>query len=256
MSAQLPRPPPARGRSASRGKLSLAVQRQCERVILLSNLYKFRHPAADKTCAPSGTAPATLSSVDRADHLRQCSAEKLLRQPDFTSVATAIASTIANVDAIFIPALPPIQEKDPDKGEEYGTNSLSGGGGVAEETNVVDETNNVAPAEVDTELGDLVRLPSMFDGEKMIDDPNFVCVALKLCQSVGDQTSMMSICINCNLSAHHFCAKYLSEQNPVKEHLYIMPKDFTKDGKIRYRKVPKGKKMRLCFVSFASANGK
>ena len=136
--------------------------------------------------------------------------------------------TVANVDAIFIPALPPIQEKDTDKGEEHGTNLLVGG--VAEETNVVDATNNVAPAEVDSKLGDLVCLPSMFDGEKMIDNPNFVCVALKLCQSVGNQTSMMSICINCNLSAHHFCAEYLSEQSPVEEHLYITPKDFTKDG--------------------------
>ena len=254
MSAQLPHPPPAGGPLASRGKLLLAVQRQCERVILLSNLYKFRHPAADKTCAPSGTAPATPSSTDRAESLGQRSAKKLLRQPNFASVATAIASTVANVDAIFIPALLLIQEKDTDEGEEHGTNSL--GGGVAEDTNVVDETTNVAPAEVDKELGDLVCLPSMFNGERMIDDPHFVCAALKLCQSVGNQTSMMSICINCNLSAHHFCAKYLSEQNPVKEHLYIMPKDFTKDGKIRYRKVPKGKKMRLCCVSFASANGK
>ena len=55
-------------------------------------------------------------------------------------------------------------------------NSL--GGEVAEETNVVDETNNVAPAEQDPELGDLVCLPSMFNKETVIDDPNFVCVAL------------------------------------------------------------------------------
>ena len=89
-----------------------------------------------------------------------------------------------------------------------------------------------------------------------INDPNFVCAALKLCRLVSNQTSMMSICISCNLSTHRFCTEYLSEQSLVKEHLYIMPKDFTKDGKIRYRKVPKGKKMRLCFVSFASANGK
>ena len=135
---------------------------------MLSDLDKLRQPAANKTRAPSGTTPAMPSSVDRAQGLRQRSAEKLLRQPDFASVATAIASTVATVDAIFIPALPPIQEKDTDEGEEHGTNSL--GGGVAEETNVVDETNNVASAKVDTELGDLVCLPSMFDGETMIDD--------------------------------------------------------------------------------------
>ena len=163
---------------ASRGKLTIAAQCQRERAMLLSDLDKSCQPAADKTCAPSGTAPATPSSTDRAESLGQRSAKKLLRQPNFASVATAIASTVANVDAIYIPAVPPIQEKDTDKGEENGTNSL--GGGVAEETNVVDNANNVAPAEVDTELGDLVCLPSMFGGEKMIDNPHFVCEALKL----------------------------------------------------------------------------
>ena len=137
--------------------------------------------------------------------------------------------------------LPPIQEKDTDKGEEHRTNSL--GGEVAEETNVLDKTNNVAPAEEDTELEDLDCLPSMFDGETVINDHNFVCAALELCRSVGNQTSMMSICINCNLSAHHFCTEYLYEQSPVKEHLYMTPNDFTKDGKIRYRKFPKPKKL-------------
>ena len=98
------------------------------------------------------------SSVDRAKRLCHCSAKKLLRQPDFASVATAIVS-VANVDAIFIPALMPIQEKDTDKGEEHGTNSLDGG--VEEKTHVVDDTNHDAPAEEDTELGDLICLPSM-----------------------------------------------------------------------------------------------
>ena len=124
--------------------------------------------------------------------------------------------------------LPPLQEKDTDKGEEHRTNSL--GGEVAEETNVLDKTNNVAPAEEDTELEDLDCLPSMFDGETVINDHNFVCAALELCRSVGNQTSMMSICINCNLSSYHFCTNYLSEQSPGEEHLYITPKDFTKDG--------------------------
>ncbi len=163
------------------------------------------------------------------------------------SVAAAIAS-VANVDAIFIHALPSIQEKDTDKGEGHGTNSLG--------CEVAEETSNVEPAEKGTELGDLVCLPSMFDGETVIKDPNFVCVALKLCRSVGNQTSMMAICINCNLSAHHVCTEYLSEQNPLKVQLYIMPKGFTKEGKTHYRKLPAAKNARLCFVSFASANGK
>jgi hypothetical protein len=232
-------PFPCRGSHCQLWQVILSGQR--EQAILLSDLDKSRQPAADKSRASSGKAPATPSSVNGAQCLRQRSAEKLLRQPDFASIATAIASTVANVDAIFIPALLLIQEKDTDEGEEHGTNSL--GGGVAEDTNVVDETTNVAPAEVDKELGDLVCLPSMFNGERMIDDPHFVCAALKLCQSVGNQTSMMSICINCNLSAHHFCTEYLYEQSPVKEHLYMTPTDFTKDGKIRYRKFPKPKKL-------------
>ena len=84
--------------------------------MLLSEVDKLCQPAVDKTRAPSGTILETPSSVDRDNCLCQRSAEKLLRQPDFASVATAIAS-VATVDAIFIPALPPIQEKDTDKGE-------------------------------------------------------------------------------------------------------------------------------------------
>ena len=80
-----------------------------------------------------------------------------------------------------------------------------------------------------------------------INDPNFVCAALKLCRLVSNQTSMMSICISCNLSTHRFCTEYLSEQSPVEEHLYIMPKDFTKDGKIGYRKVPAARKSKVMF---------
>ena len=57
----------------------------------------------------------------------------------------------------------------------------------------------------------------------------------------------MSICINCNLSAHCFCAEYLSKQSPVEEHLYITPTDFAKDGKICYRKVPEAKKCKVMF---------
>ena len=178
MSAQLPCPPPAGGHSASRVKLSLTVQRQREQAMLLSKVDKLCQPAVDKTHAPSGAIPATPSSVNHTNRLCQRSAKKLLRQPDFASIATAIAS-VATANAIFIPALLPIQEKDTDEGEEHGTNSL--GREVAVETNVVDETNNVAPAKEGTELGDLVCLPSMFDGETVINDPNFVCVALKLC---------------------------------------------------------------------------
>ena len=103
------------------------------------------------------------------------------------------------------------------------------------------EETNVDPTEEGPELGDLVCLPSMFNQETVIEDPNFVCAANYLCQSVGNQISIISICINSNLSAHHFCAKYLSEQSPVGELFYIMAKDFTKEGKICDRKITAAK---------------
>jgi hypothetical protein len=79
---------------------------------------------------------------------------------------------------------------------------------------------------------------SMFDMEEIIDNPNYVCAAKHLCQSVGNQTSMMSSCINSNHSAHHFCAKSLSEQSPVDLEIVITVTDFTKEGKIRWKKTP------------------
>jgi len=96
-------------------------------------------------------------------------------------------------------------------------------------------------------LENLVRLPSMFDRETVVSDPHFVCSATHLCKSVGNQTSMMSLCINCNRSAHHFCAEYLSEQPPVKESLVIMVKGFSKEHKVRYKKIPSAKKCDIMF---------
>ena len=224
------------------------VQRQRVQAMSLSQVDKSRQPAVNKTRAPNGTIPVTPSSVDHANCLCQCSAKNLLRQPAIASVATAITS-VATVVAIHITALPSIQEQGTDDGEDHGTNSLG--------REVAEETINVDPAEEGPEL--VVRLPSMFDQETVIEGPNFVCMALQLCQSVGNQTSMMSICINCNLSTHHFCAEYPSEQSPVEELKYIAAKDFTdftKEGKICYRKNPRQKNAWTCFLSFASANGK
>ena len=90
----------------------------------------------------------------------------------------------------------------------------------------------------------------------MVDDPHFVCAAAHLCKSVGYQTSMMSLCINCNQSAHHFCAEYLSEQHPAKESLVITFRDFSKEGKLRFKKIPAAKNATICFVSFTSIGGK
>jgi len=68
-------------------------------------------------------------------------------------------------------------------------------------------------------LENSVRLTSMFDreaavaaAETAVNDPDYVCAAAHLCRSVGDHTSLVSPCINCNQIAHHFCAEYLSEQ--------------------------------------------
>jgi hypothetical protein len=68
-------------------------------------------------------------------------------------------------------------------------------------------------------LGDVVRPASMFDTvvQGIIDDPYFRCAANRLCLSVGNQTSQMCICINCNIPAHLFWAEYLMEQSPVED---------------------------------------
>ncbi len=66
------------------------------------------------------------SSVDRTNHLYQCSTEKQLKQQSIASVATVIA--------VSIPELPSIQEHaDTDKGKYHGTILLARE--VAEETN-------------------------------------------------------------------------------------------------------------------------
>ena len=205
MSAPLPHPSTSSGdgtsgRATALGKLSLATQQQCEREQLLAAVAKSRESVIDKINAHNLAAPATPSSVDHANRLYQRSAEKLLKQPAIASVATVVA--------IPIPERSSIQEHDTDKGEDHGTNLLDRE--VAEET-----TFDPADEETDADLtatdkGDktrvksnlprlinLVCLPSM-DQETVVDDPNFVFAAAHLCKSVGDQTSMMSLCINCN----------------------------------------------------------
>jgi len=57
----------------------------------------------------------------------------------------------------------------------------------------------------------------------------------------------MSLCINCNRFAHHFCAEYLDEQRSVEESLIIMVKDFSKEGKVRYKKIYISKKCDVMF---------
>jgi hypothetical protein len=107
-------------------------------------------------------------------------------------------------------------------------------------------------------LGDVVRPASMFDtdAQGIVDDPYFRCAANRLCRSVGDQTSQMCICIDCNIPAHLFCAEYLMEQNPVEDLYHITVKDLTKEGVKRLKKTPVGEKQNIMFCIFCQAKVK
>ena len=99
-------------------------------------------------------------------------------------------------------------------------------------------------ANADQLLGDIVPaliLKSDAQGKTLDDnnDPYYHCAAhrFRLCLSMmGNQTSQFLMCINCNDPVHLFCAEYLMEQKPVEDLLYISVKDFTKEGKARWKK--------------------
>ena len=189
-SAPLPRPSAssgdgASGRATARGKIALATQQQREREKLLAVVTKSRESAIDQTHAHNCAAPATPSLVDHANRLYQRSAEKLLKQPVIASVSTVIS-------AFPIPELKSIPAHDIDKGEDHGAKSFDREASLAEES----EEATVLPAEqeetedtgetagVDSNfprLENLVRLPSMFNQETVVEDPNFVCAAAHLC---------------------------------------------------------------------------
>jgi hypothetical protein len=188
MSAPLPHPSASSGdgmsgRATARGKIALATQMQCEREKLLVVVAKSHEPAIDKTHAHNRVAPATPSSVDHANHLYRRSAEKLLKQPVITSVSTVIA--------IPIPKLESIPEYDTDKGEDHGAKLLDREllAEESEEATVVqaeqeetEDTGETTGVESNLpQLENLVRLPSMFDQETLVDDPHFVCAAAQLC---------------------------------------------------------------------------
>ena len=115
-------------------------------------------------------------------------------------MATAAEKTLSPINKIELPpALPPFVER------VFGGDNVQVGGEV-----------------IQTTVG---RPSSMFDTEQdKLPDP--FC----LCRSVGDETSQMLICINCNISAHLFCAEYLQFQNPVEELHVIALKDLSKEG--------------------------
>ena len=66
--------------------------------------------------------------------------------------------------------------------------------------------------------------------------------------------SQFLMCINCNKPVHLFCAEYLIEQTPVDEDtLYITVQDFTKEGKVHWRKTLSDEKdnVAFCFLCLA-----
>jgi hypothetical protein len=63
----------------------------------------------------------------------------------------------------------------------------------------------------------------------------------------------MLICINCNISAHLFCAEYLQFQNPVEELHAIAVKDLSKEGKSRWKKTPPSEKNNDVFCILCQA---
>jgi hypothetical protein len=249
------------GRTAARGggKLAAAAQRKREREKLLAVVARSREPASDKAHAHEHRAtPATPSSVDRASRLSHRSAEKLKQQTVIASVSSVFVATP-------LPELPSIPEHGTDEGEGHGVRLLD----LEVLAESGDETTTIAPAgqeeTADIGTGDTtVRPSSMFDreaavafAEKAVDeDPDYVCAAGQFCRSVGDHTSSRSPCVNCNELAHHFCAEYWSEQNPVEPHLVITIKDLSKGGKIRLKNTPSAQKCDVMFCILCESRWK
>ena len=247
------------GRTAARtGKIAAATQRKREREKLLAVVARSREPtASDKAHAHQHrAAPSTPSSVDRASCLSHRSAEKLKQQPVIASVSSVFVAT-------SLPELPSIPEHGTDEGEGHGVRLLD----LEVLAESGEETTTIAPAggqeETADSTGDTVRLSSMFDreaavafAEKAVDDPDYVCAAGQFCRSVGDHTSSRSPCVNCNELAHHFCAEYWSEQNPVEPHLVITMKDLSKGGKLRLKNTPSTQKCDVMFCILCESRWK
>jgi hypothetical protein len=248
------------GRTAARGngKLAAAAQRKREREQLLAVVARSREPASDKAHAHEHRAPpATPSSVDRASRLSHRSAEKLKQQTVIASVSSVFVATP-------LPELPSIPEHGTDEGEGHGVRLLDLD--VLAESG--EETTPIAPAGQEetadiSSTGDTVRPSSMFDreaavafAENAVDDPDYVCAAGQFCRSVGDHTSSRSPCVNCNELAHHSCAEYWSEQNPVEPHLVITIKDLSKGGKIRLKNTPSAQKCNVMFCILCESRWK
>ena len=117
MSAQLPHPSaspgaaPAPGRSVFRGKIAQASQRQRERAFLMAQVDKSRKPVIDKSRDMiSRAAPATPSSVERANRQLHRSQMKQLNSPLHASTLSPILDLPESTTPlpITVVGLPPI----------------------------------------------------------------------------------------------------------------------------------------------------
>jgi hypothetical protein len=242
------------GCALSCSKLLGNHQRQIKHAQLLAGVENSCAPV-NNARAQKNIAPATPSSVDQATPYNQRSmarAKKLLRQ--------AVAN-VSKENMTPIPELPPILTCVMG-GEQNTTDKSNNKLDDADIDPAIDQMDinpaNEAAVELPapTSLVDVVCPASMFDIDKIIDNPSYFYAAKHLCQSVGNQASMMSICISCNHSGHHFCTKYLSKQRSVDLEFVIMVKDFTKEGEICWKRNPPCKSPMSCFASFARANEK
>ena len=214
------------GCTARCGKLSRSHQRQLQRARLLAVIGQSR-AHNDQSCVQHATAPATPSSVDWANRYNQRSAKKL----QLKAVATVAEMTLSPINKLSqLPKLPSFVE------QVLGGEHIPGGlrtKVVRFQSPKTMATNT--PFKDSAESMMVVCPSSMFDVNDQggLDDLYFCCMANRLCQSVGDQTLQMCICINRNVSAHLVCAEHCMEQNPAKE-LYVMSvKDLTKEGKVQ-----------------------
>ena len=262
MSAQLPRPSAspgaAPGRTVIRGKIAMATQRQRERAFLLANVDKSREPVIDKSRDMiSRAAPATPSSVERANrqlHRSQMRQVNIPLQASTLSPILDLPESIAELPptVVGLPptdadpidqdiTLPPTVERiSRDEQHEAG-----GGDGLG-----LGFAQDLAPSMLSTSPAASHHGQALDDNH----DPFFRCAANRLCRSMGDQTSQFLNCINCNQLAHLFCAEYLIGQTPVDDETsYITVKDFSKEGKARWRKTLSNEKDNIAFCILCSA---
>ena len=267
MSAQLPRPSASAGSAMSGravicGKMGIATQRQRERAMLLAQVDKSRKPAIDKTLSFNRATPATPSSVERAHRLLQRSAMKQVDvrlrastlSPVFELPVATIPELSPTVEILELPATVP--ELPPTVEQVAGGEHVGGGGSGKKDGGSMPRDDLLLNQDTDpsTPLSKSVQGKTHDDK----DDPYYRCAAHRLCLSMGDQTSQLLMCINCNQPLHLFCAEYLMEQKPVNKDptFYISVRDFTKEGRARYKKTSSSEKDNVVFCILCSAKMK